>query len=286
MAFDDDEKSVSSSAPIELYVFTAPAVTYRLTTYHKDVVYGGFTYTATPASRSSLGIVDVADDSDALTVEIPATHALAQQYANGIPPRDVFVTVHRYQQVSGTAIQLWDGYISSMSFRERVASMRIPSTITDALSQDCPGVCAQRICNHVLYDARCGISEAAHQVSTTIASISTDGRTIVLAGPTPGPTTGATHGPDGVPWARHGFIIHSASGERRTIISQSTTTVITIQVEFPRQSLTVGDAVIVQAGCDHRVTMCRDKFANALNFGGHPDLPESNPFYISLVTIK
>lgn len=279
MAFDDDEKSVSASAPIELYTFVTPTLTYRLTTFHKDIVYAANTYLATPASRSSLSITDVTDDDDALTIEVPASHALAQHYSNGVPPREVLVTLVRYQQVSGVGIQLWDGHVSSVAFRDRMASFRVPSTIADALATDCPGVLAQRWCNHVLYDARCGIAEASFDLATTIAAISTDGRTITLNAATPGATLN-------VPWARHGYILHNASGERRTIADATSTTVLLLHVEFPRQSLTVGDAVTIQAGCDHSVTMCRDKFANVINFGGHPNLPESNPFYISLATLK
>jgi len=35
----------------------------------------------------------------------------------------------------------------------------------------------------------------------------------------------------------------------------------------------VGDAYVVYAGCDKQFSTCRDKFSNALNFGGFPHIP-------------
>lgn len=40
-----------------------------------------------------------------------------------------------------------------------------------------------------------------------------------------------------------------------------------------RAALAPGDSVTLTAGCDKRFSTCRDRFANALNFQGFPDLP-------------
>lgn len=37
--------------------------------------------------------------------------------------------------------------------------------------------------------------------------------------------------------------------------------------------IVVGDALILEAGCDKRMTTCQMKFANLLNFQGFPDIP-------------
>ncbi len=40
-----------------------------------------------------------------------------------------------------------------------------------------------------------------------------------------------------------------------------------------RASVSVGDTVRIQAGCDKRLATCRDKFANCSNFRGFPHIP-------------
>lgn len=279
MSFDTYELSVEDSEPIELYTFAGPVQTWRLTTYHKDVAFGGDTYVATPGSRSNLLVVDVHADSYDATVELAATHPLVQYYANGVAPREVSFNAKRYQASSGLAIQLWDGFIEALSFKDRMGSFRVPSATAEAMRLDCPSVVAQRLCNHILYDGRCTIARAGFQLVTTIAAISADGRTITTVGSVPGPT-------NNTPWARHGELLHSATTERRTITEQLALNQFQVQCEFQNASINIGDPVTVFAGCDHQVTTCRDKFANVINFGGFPDLPQSNIFYVGLTSTR
>jgi uncharacterized phage protein (TIGR02218 family) len=46
------------------------------------------------------------------------------------------------------------------------------------------------------------------------------------------------------------------------------------------EPITVGDAFVVTAGCDKRFATCRDRFGNAVNFRGFPQIP-GNDFVIS-----
>jgi uncharacterized phage protein (TIGR02218 family) len=279
VAFDDFELSVSDSAPVELYTFVDPTATWRLTTHHKDITFGGNTYTATVGSRSSLSVVGLADDSYDLTVELEAAHALVQKYANGVAPYSVTCLVQRYQPASGLAIQLWSGPVTSLAFKGRMGSFRISSGIADALAQECPNVTAQRSCGHQLYDARCTKLESSFAVATGIDAISADGRTITTLGSVP-----AAIG--GVPWALHGTLLHVPSNERRTIIVQPSTTQFQIQLEFPLGLVSVGDAVKVIAGCNLTLEQCKAKFSNVINFGGMPSLPQSNLFYVGAVAMR
>ena len=41
-----------------------------------------------------------------------------------------------------------------------------------------------------------------------------------------------------------------------------------------------GDRFQITAGCDKQFVTCREKFANALNFRGHPHMP-GNDFAVS-----
>ena len=44
-------------------------------------------------------------------------------------------------------------------------------------------------------------------------------------------------------------------------------------LEVPVRALGVGDGFVIRAGCDKRLETCRDRFANALNFRGFPNIP-------------
>ena len=47
-----------------------------------------------------------------------------------------------------------------------------------------------------------------------------------------------------------------------------------------RSAIEVGDAFTVSAGCDKRFSTCRDRFDNAVNFRGFPQMP-GNDFALS-----
>lgn len=286
MSFDSLERSQQGAGPAELYDFVTPLTTFRLTTFQSDVVYLGNTYTATTGARSNISVPDLATDQADITISIPATHTLAKAYANGIPMRDLLVTLTRAHLPTMVVSQFWQGYASGIAFDDTLAIFRVPSGMNDALATDVPSVVAQKLCNHVLYDARCTINPGTgYTVTTTIAAISADGRTFTLASPTPAPTATVISGvATTVPWALHGQFTHSPTNERRTITDQTSTTVVTVQAQFPNGSLHVGDLVVVLAGCDHSMPTCASaKFNNGVNHGGHPYMLPSNIFYLGLL---
>lgn len=291
MAYDDFEKSAHLSTPVELYTFIAPSMTTRVTSWHKDVSFGGDTYLAEPLSRSNLQIVDAHTDQFDATIELRAAHALVQHYANGVPPREISCLVQRYQPSSGLAIQVWFGYVGALSFKGRMGSFRIPSATADQLELNSPSVICSRLCNHVLYDTRCSIPRTSFDIGANITSISADGRTFgidvaILAAVT-GTTIRGVVAPT-VQWATHGELLHVPTGERRTVTTQNSSSSITVQIEFGGgvTGVQIGDPVVLYAGCDHTRAQCHAKFANVINFGGHPDIPRSNPFLVNLFNIE
>jgi uncharacterized phage protein (TIGR02218 family) len=266
VTWESDETSVAGSRPIELYTFSSPTRTWRLTSFRRDVTVGGQTYVATPTSRSSVGSQDATASSDDFTVEIPAEHEIAAYYSDGIPPRALLVVAERFQVTSGISLRIADGYAAGPVYRKGMASFRV-SPAADFLQGMVPGVSASRICQHVLYDARCTIPRASFDVATTIVSIATNRRSVVVA------TVGGN--PDD--WARFGEIVFDATTERRTVSSQVGTT-IGFRFQLPNE-VDPGDTVTLFAGCDHTAATCAAKFANIRNFGGMPRLPRANPFW-------
>jgi hypothetical protein len=267
--FDEDERSVSRNRPIDLYTITTPTVTYQLTSHVQDVTYGGATYTALTMSRSDLQVAENLNGQE-LVVYLPISHALVQRFASrGVPEREVQVTLLRLQEKSGQAQQQFSGFVVGMSCDANVAMLRAPSITDDAMKVRLPVVRAQRLCNHVLFDARCnpgdGPARAAFTVNTTIVSQTTaaSGTTLVVASMGGQPSGWA---------AAAGEAIHTTTGERRQVLAQTGTT---LTIDQPFFAATAGDAVAVSASCNHTVAQCRDKFANVANFGGHPEMTNS-----------
>lgn len=257
MAFDDDEKSAEQNRPIDLYTLTLPTATYRLTSAWRDVAFGSETYTAMPVSRGPQD-VPAGTEPRELIVYLPQSHAIVQRYAaSGIPPGAVLVKVERLQQVSGVAQQIFDGYATSLAYEAGVATLRCPSVVDDPLRVRLPVVAVQRSCNHILYDAQCQVARASFLVATTANFVDGVDVTITAIGGNPDQ------------WARYGELVHVATGERRTILSQIGTTLV---IDVPIVEMVATDAVEIYAGCDHTVETCRDTFANVANFGGHPQM--------------
>ena len=253
MAFIDDEKSVSDSAPVELYTFVTNVGTFRRTSLNIDVIHGGNTYAAVPLMRTRVE-VNATDQAQEIVIDLPASDAVVKNHMPILP--DTFTClVQRKQLVSGQVQTIWDGLATSITVKGRVASMRIPSVMDDALSTPIPSAYFQVVCNHILYDARCRFSRGTFGMITTV--ISASGSTVTLS----------SDGGNQDQWFRGGDLLRVADGTRRLILDH-TGDVLTLARPLP--SMAFPYSVDIAPGCDHTIRTCRDKFNNVLNFVGHP----------------
>lgn len=147
--------------------------------------------------------------------------------------------------------------------------------LTDALAQDSGRLYTAR-CNADLGDGRCRIdlANSAYRGSGTVTAIE-------------GTSAFAVSGLDGFAegWFAQGRLTWSgganaglsmeikdhrlSSGEVRLLLWQAMA-----------ETVAVGDAFTVTAGCDKSFATCRDRFANSGNFRGFPQIP-GNDFVIS-----
>ena len=259
--FEEDETSASGSRPIDLYVITAPSGgTYRLTSHVVDVVYAGNTYTATTMDRGTQQVAQELTGRE-MVVFLPISHPVVQRFAaSGLPERTLLITQYRLQERSGVAESAFRGFAQGLSIDGQIAALRVPSLTDDALKVRLPTVRAQRLCNHVLFDAGCRASRDLFTVATTV--VSSDGVNL---------TVGTMNGAPDQYAAPGGEIVHTTSGERRSVLQQ---TGVALILNAPFVALVNGDAVTVSAACDHDLFACRNKFANLVNFGG---MPHMNP---------
>ena len=138
---------------------------------------------------------------------------------------------------------------------------------TDALNQS-RGRAYTRSCGAVLGDAMCGVDLDDPAYAGTFEVLSIAGETrLHLASP--------TKFAEG--WFQFGTI--EAAGATisgfRGIVKRDAVTGSGRMVELwePADGVSVGDTVLLRAGCDKRFATCRNKFSNSLNFRGFPDIP-------------
>lgn len=259
MTFDTDEQSISDSNPREGFEITYGTTTFRLTSGSRDVTINGNVYTASSIKRSEIEVSKTAD-AKSVSITMAASHPLVARYvANGVPPRQILVTIWRKQLRSGEVERFWSGLITSLSFDGHSAGFLIPERVGEASKVRLPIISASRNCQHNLFDANCRASRASFLIDTTV--VSHNGRIVTVA----------SMGAESDQWARYGELLHVTSGERMTI-SDQTGSVVTMQL--PIYEMAAGDRVFVYAGCDHLISVCNSKFANKDNFSGQPQLPK------------
>lgn len=270
--FDDNERSTSQNRPIDLYTFATPTFTYRHTSSPVNVVFGGNTFTPLTISRGNQQITQDPTGRE-LIVYLPITHPLVQRWAtSGIPEHGVLVTIQRYQPSSNTAMQYRNGYAGGIMVTGHVAQIRLPEITDDATRIQLPVIAAQLTCNHILYDAGCapnpgtdGPAASAFLVTTTIAAGAT-GTAISVAG-----VGGNADG-----WFQFGDAVHVATQQRRMILSQIAAALTLIA---PFVGAANGDVIQIYAGCDHGMLTCVSKFGNRVNFGGHPQMSNTQDLW-------
>lgn len=125
-----------------------------------------------------------------------------------------------------------------------------------------------RTCNHQLYGEQCGVVAGDFDFGNTILAIDPSDRKVTISGQRA--STEAKH------W-RQGVLIHP-DGIRMTILNAEHIGGNTVlQLHQWSTDLEVSDNVTIRAGCDHTAPTCEEKFSNLANFGGFPQIPNSNP---------
>lgn len=265
MSYDSDESSVATGEPQEGYEFIGSATTWRYASGLASVTIDGNAYAPLAGLRRGSISLGTTRDTPTLMVDLPITAQVVQHYAFSTPPRSLRLKVYRQQTNSAEWIVAWDGEVRGISVKGNMATVSVPSALGERLSTTLPTLTVRRHCLHFLYDARCRVARASFDLATTVASVSADGRTVVVAG--------VGGNPDD--WFRAGEIVRDADSERRSIIGQTGTTLL---ISAPFRTLANPDAVTLYAGCDHTAATCESKFANLNNFSGCPSLPTATPF--------
>ena len=229
----------------------------------------GQLYKAAPIRRDNGKAVTQDDEQIVLEIEMPFNLDLIHDYAFTSSPPNLDIEIWRIHwgmNFSTEAVKIFSGPVQSFSIDGVHVKLRSTTVFAACLSSPVPLRWWQKLCNHVLYDARCGLASSSYTHTTTVGII--DGADISVS------STGFADG-----YLAAGEMVTARSGERRMIVANAANLVT---VNFPFNDLVAGDTVYLFAGCDHSFSTCKAKFSNVANFSGCPYIPDTNPFSGSL----
>lgn len=274
MTYDAHETSVEGGRPVELFRFTAGAVSYFYTSAEDEVTIAAQAYQPRAISRAETreGTEERKHD---FQVVLPTSDDVAQIFVGVLPGIRVRLTVsrfHRDDTPTPQARTIFDGYVQSAQFRRKSKECVLTARPTlGARSRTIPRRKYQGLCNHVTYDpATCKVdpTDPAFRAAGKIV-VSQIGNVLTVSGLDPAYPAG---------WFIGGFVESIGTSDFRMILEQDPGGVLTLLLPFPIAPSTVN----VFAGDDHSADTCANKFSNLENFGGFFSVPTSNPFVSGL----
>lgn len=233
-------------------------VAWYFTSADQPVIFGGHTYIPQPMARSAFSLERSMKTVD-VSITIPVTLAFGEHISRA-PYRSTFIEIWKVFVASpdSTAKLMFIGKVENVSVSNFVATALCKST-NRTLSRRFPRIFYQTSCNHMIYDAGCGLSKQAHELVSVLHGI--DGANLTLNDLTGFPTS-----------AFQGGIIE-CDGEERLVTDQVGSAVTIL---LPFTGAKIGDTVRLYPGCDGNPGTCSG-YQNSPNYFGMPYIPTRNP---------
>lgn len=275
MADFDTLESGPLSRPADLYRFDYGTELFLFTSANETITFDGADYTPLELKRSSPNVNPRERQATNVKINAPATVRPFVDFIGIQPALRLEVIISRIQLDEGptpspldsspqplanptSAFVLFEGFVTSIVFKGRSCSVEL-SPFNAQFAREVPKFKYHSLCNHVLYDAQCGVLQNLFTQSGVVTAAT--GNTITVTGFTGTAFTA-------------GFVQNQAGTDFRMIIEQAGDT-FTLLLPF---RAIIGDTVDAFQGCDHTVVTCRDKFNAVPQFGGFPLVPGTNPF--------
>jgi len=265
MTFDSLE--ASGGTPLEAYLFQVGHTAWRYTSADADVVIDEEMYTALPIARGGIVLTQNAAKTS-LEIKIARNHPLMVVFVAGSVGGVMSFTLFRGHRTLEDWYTVWKGRVITWGFDGSEAKLQCESIFT---SMKRPGLRLQwqYMCNALLYDERCGVDRGGYAASGQISVIT--GLNLTIPGLSAYDTGHFVAG-----YLRAGLFSRMITGHNGDVI----------QIDRPIVGLTVGNSVMVYAGCNHTMDHCANKFdsvsstgpGNLDNYRGYPWIPLANPF--------
>jgi hypothetical protein len=281
--------SLSYAVQVTVYQSGVPTV-LRFTPWESPLKLSGDVFEVAPLSiKGASWSVEL--EATNLSLEIFSEKLVAALY----PPKqftDAEVKVWR-GTVNGenldSATVFWQGTLESCDFDGPKARLTVGPPLP-LLRAGCPRRLFQPQCNHVLFDAGCGLNRADWQIAATVYSAS--GNSVTLANfSRPGGLPAGFGAVSG--WFDGGELQRGSDGTRfhvasSTALDSNSRLTVTLANGPETDAFTPGESVTLVPGCNgfeetckayHATNNPKGRFDNWLNFGGFPFMPWENPAF-------
>lgn len=255
------------SKPVYLVQFaygTSGTVAARRAAASRDVIAGGFTWTA---SSIDFDDIELSGDTERDTVKftLPLSDDWAYGYFKDIPEERLIVTVYRYDRSDDSLEFTWQGTLTDPEVTGGIITMPCDPSTTALGSTTLPRV-FMRACPHGLYSGGCRLNKSDFAISATVTAVS--GTTVTIEA-----SSDITSG------LLTGGIIELPDGSTRNIKYHATTT-FKLAYKMPRLATLLEGSdhtVTVYPGCGQSVESCsafpnsdNASGTNIENYGGFP----------------
>ena len=264
-----DKEKAARRKPVELYHIWAGAGdqlnvnAWYYTSGDVTVSFGTPPHDYIPAAlKRSLVQYDASMEVTKMTLQAAYVEDPALAFISINPVEIIWIEAMRLHrdQVPLEADVIFVGQIKNVSFKGAAANAECVG-FEHFLSMPIPRYRYQLTCNWMLFEFNCTLIKDDYKVETIVTVDATG--TILTS------TVFSTFD-DGY------FIFGTVEfGDNARAIVEHVGSVITIN--FKIKTLVSGNTIKAYPGCDGRITTCRDKFNNLLNFLGFPFIPEENP---------
>jgi len=277
MSFLSLEKA--GGKPVELYVFQFGTSFWRYTDGRAALTVNGLAYQPAAISRSAQVDSQEAAQST-ITVTLDRRLPVVAGMLTGPPGyRQSSLAIFRYQPGATDKALIGRGQISSVRWRGTTVEVTLLQA-QSLLQQAVPRLTYLPTCNHLVYDAYCGIDPAGFTFSGTVASVLARG---ALGGSPDGPAVTITVAGAPTQFGTAGYFTAGYfrfDGQPTFIIAHTVTSGVALLVALSAipNGVVPGTALPCTAGCDRTYEMCQTKFDNLANFLGFPWMPTKDPF--------
>lgn len=271
----------------------------RFTSYERDVTYGGHTWISADLEHGVIqqGLSLEGDKVD-LTSRVFALNPLVllSSLRCEAPVKLTIMSADVAAGVASNVVILANGEVDRASLRGEVIRGRL-SPGGRLQDQQAPNFLIGPGCNHSLFSVGCGLSRAAWVHTALVNGVPSSAFPHTLAIDGLARTTGPTPAYF-ADWFAHGWVEVGTPGtagwQRRWILTSTNPTAgaLTLTLHKAFDPLPSDNAAVtLYPGCDltaescrayHASTNPRGKFDNFANYGGHPQVPASNPSLVKL----
>lgn len=268
MSYEDREASTADGEPFEAIEVTIFGVVYRYTTYPEALVIGSETFEPLAFTRTAVEISSQLTTQLTVDIALPLDSAAARRIAVRNPPR-VQVNILRGHVGDDLATEFeyeWRGIATAFSTKRGMVTIKTQSVLQAKMQSRKGGKTYTYSCQHRVYDARCGLSEAGFQTTAVVSRIAGPLVTVNSTGRAAGALVAGT-------------ALNVRTGEQIPIFNNTTNT---LSLVYAFADVLPGDTLTLTLGCDNKFATCVTRFNNVINFGGYRYMPDENPFSLSV----